>query len=255
MTRQEFIQQVMTVLNEAEAVVEGSEMIGSDMTKVELYAERLFGAAWRRAVMILPKHYFRSVSFLTAERVEDKPDGTGYVILPDDFLLLSVFKMKEWKAAVYDAFEATPEIDAVQMNEYTRGNIYRPVCVIRTEEYRKKLTETEIVPDVEIVDDDTVLHKEPTLNNVGNIFKLTGKTVRALYYYSVPKTDENDESFEIEQALYIPLVEKLTDDVMKTINDKLIEPLAYLVAAQVLTSFEKTEAAKAIDERVRQMGV
>ncbi|MCL1868628.1 MAG: hypothetical protein FWF72_06785 [Paludibacter sp.] len=227
MTKEEYIQQVVTILNEADISVMDAIMIGSDMTKVALYAERLYPAAWRRAVAVFPHSWFELKSFAHLPRVENKPEGTGYILLPLDFLLLSSFKMACWNVACNDAYEETPYINARQANEYTRGTPQRPVCVLRNTSPPNPLSEGEGELGVR----------------------------KALYYYSVPKEAANSgESFAIEQALYIPNVTALTEIAGRVdIDHKLCVPLAYMNAAQVLTSFEKHDTAKALEERAKQM--
>ncbi len=212
MNKQGFIQQVLHILNEA-GTIDGAEMIGADMTQLTNYIEKHYPGAWRRAVKILPRSWFDTKSFADAAKVVDAPDGTGYVILPTDFLLLSSFRMKTWKVACKEAQEETPDINFKQSNEYLRGTLYEPVCVLR------------------------LINSENTLK-------------KAMYYYSVARSASADTHI-VEEALYIPNVTTLADDV--NIDDKLAEPLAYICAVAVLTTLEKTTAAKAIEAELLKL--
>lgn len=211
MTKDEFIQQVLHILNEAGSI-DGTEMIGADMTNINVQIEKLFPTAYRRAIKLLPRTWFDTSSFATNTVTGNGPDGTGYVILNNDFLTLSSFKMAGWKTACLEAQDETPAINRKQANEYTRGTVQRPVCVIRH------------------------ISVDNTLS-------------RALYYYSLPKRADAT-SHVIEHALYIA-VKALTDNI--EISEQLFEPLAYIVAAAVLTTFEKTDAAKAIETELLKL--
>jgi hypothetical protein len=211
-TKQDFIQHVLHILNEAGSI-NGAEMVGADMTQLPLYIEKLYPGAWRRAVKILPCTWFETKSFSDAEKITNAPDGTGYIILPSDYLQLSSFKMTGWKTNVLTSPEQTPTINAKQANEYTRGTIQRPICVLRLVSHENALKQ-------------------------------------ALYYYSLPRRAD-DETHTIEHALYIPNVTELASDV--NIGEQLAEPLAYICASAVLTSFEKDTAAKAIEAELLKM--
>lgn len=207
MTKTQFVNHVLHLLNEAGSI-DGAEMIGADMTQINLYIENLYPGAYRRAVNIPAlKPYFETISFAEQTKVTNAPDGTGYVILPDNYLTLSSFKMTGWKTACLEAPAETPQINRKQSNEYTRGTVQRPICVLRYISHENALK-------------------------------------RAIHYYSLPRRAD-DSGHTIEHALYIPNVTELHDDV--NISEQLFEPLAHICAAAVLTSFEKTDAAKAIE--------
>ena len=211
MTKLEFITQVLHILNEAGSI-DGAEMIGADMTMLNTQIEKLFPAAYRRAVKILPRTWFVPISFADANKVANAPDGTGYVILPDDYLALSKFRMKGWKASSMEAPEETIAINRKQQNEYLRGTPERPVCVLRL-----------------------ITHE--------NALK------KALYYYSLPRQADGT-SHVVEEALYIN-IQTLTDDI--NISEQLFEPLAYITASAVLTTFEKTTQADKVEAEILKM--
>jgi len=212
MTKQDFIQRVLSILNEADIAANGAMLVGADTTQIPHYIERLYPAAWRTAVNLFPRNWFKTKSFADNIIEVDAPKGTGYVELPDDFLVLSSFKMKGWDIACFEAQLENEQILRKQSNEFTRGNPKRPVCVISA---------------------------------IGT----NGTAGEVLRYYSLPKCADSDGHI-IEQALYIPNVRELADS--PEIDERLFEPLAYLCASQVMTSFEKHDfsqalAGKAID--------
>lgn len=214
MTKQNFIKFVLQILNEADATIDGAQLVGADNTDISVYIENLFPSAWRRSVKLFPRMWFITKTFDTdIIKIVDAPDGTGYVILPEDYLVLSVFKMKGWKTECLEAPETTPQINKKQSNEYLRGTVQRPVCVLRYVSYNNALK-------------------------------------KALYYYSLPRTSDAS-THVVETALYIPNVTVLGDNV--DIDDNGIEALAYLTAATVLTSFEKDNVAKVLEAKVLEM--
>lgn len=212
MTKADFISKVLKVLNEADSSISGATLIGADATNVSLFIEKLYPAAWQRAVHLFPRSWFTPKSIST-NPVVDAPDGTGYVILPDDYVLLVSFKMRGWKENCTTAPDETPAINRKQANEYLRGTAQRPVCVIR-----------------QITDNNTVK--------------------RALYYYSLPKTADAT-THVVEQALYIGNVSSMGNTI--DIRDNGIDALAYLTAGMVLASMEKWDHAKAIESKIAEM--
>lgn len=58
--------------------------------------------------------------------------GSGYILLPDDFMRLIAFRMSDWERPVYNTISADDPMYAKQSSRYKgiRGNIQRPVCAI-----------------------------------------------------------------------------------------------------------------------------
>lgn len=57
-------------------------------------------------------------------------DGSGYVVLPPDFLRLLYFKMSSWRTGVHGAAEENSSVAMMQKNLFTRGTPLKPVCVL-----------------------------------------------------------------------------------------------------------------------------
>ena len=215
----EFIARVMQIMNELGwNDTESNAFVGSDTTKVKEHIESVFVDAWRKAVNILPKTYFTIKDFSGQKLVSDIPLGIGHIVLPEDFYGLVSFKMKGWQVSVETLIPNSDPIARVQANEWTRGNIVRPVCVLDN----KAIKERE-------GDDCVYLSKD------------------VLAYYSVPFGSEQD----VEEALYIPLIKSLSDDTK--INEKLFAPLAYLCSSMVFYIFEKTEIAQALENKATEI--
>lgn len=58
--------------------------------------------------------------------------GSGYVLLPEDFMRLISFKMSDWKRTLHEAIDAFHPLYARQSSGCAglRGNPYKPVCAL-----------------------------------------------------------------------------------------------------------------------------
>lgn len=215
----EFIQRVMQIMNELGwDNTESNAFIGSDTTKIEGHIEAVIVDAWRKAIDILPKAYFSIKNFSDQKFVPDTATGTGYIVLPDDFYMLSSFQLNGWQKEVVTLFENSDSIASIQANEYTRGNICRPVCI----KNKRSIQRPNVTP--------TIYDFKDTLD-----------------YYSLPK----GRSHTIIKALYIPLIQPLSDET--NVQDKLFTPLAYLAASMVFYIFEKAEIAKVLESKASEI--
>lgn len=206
--KDQFIAKVMQVMNEIGwNDRESDSFIGSDDTKLSAQIEAVFVDAWRKAVNLFPKSYFEVKDFSAAEVVTYVHSGVGYVVLPDDFDALVRFKMHGWSKSVETLNDRSDEIASVQSNVYTRGNFKRPVCI----------RDIKRIPD--------------------------GRMVPVLKYYSLPLGYPH----KIEDAIYIPMIEPLSDDTI--ISNNLFIPLAYLCASQIYNIFEKYDIAKLLESK------
>ena len=217
MTKQEYINRVLLIMNESNMFDQsGNSMLGADVTQVDRYIEGSYVDAWRRCVKVMPRAWFKNETFINEPIVSDLADGTGYVRLPDDFYLLSRFKMKGWQKAVLEAYNENEKTASIQTNEYTRGSEIRPVCTI------------------------------------SNMIVL-GNSVQALNYYSLRK---GLNTHEIEEAIYVPVCKPLKDILVGDdigLSDQVIEPMAYLSASGVFTMFEKYDIARELEGKAVQM--
>jgi hypothetical protein len=217
MTKQEYINRAMLIMNEA-GMIDGSGnmLLGADVAQPDRYVEGSYVEAWRRCVKVMPRTWFRAKSFSANVLVKDLADGTGFVVLDDDFYLLSCFRMQGWQKPVYEASIEGDRTSAIQTNSYTRGSEIRPVCTIATRE--------------------------------------TGGSIKqVLNYYSLRRGLSNHI---IETALYIPMCKSLvdmngTDDL--GISQQVVEPLAWLSASTVFTLFEKPGIAKELEARAAEL--
>lgn len=59
-------------------------------------------------------------------------NGSGWILLPDDFMRLIAFRMSDWERTVYAAISADDPEYTLQSSRYRgiRGNTQKPVCAI-----------------------------------------------------------------------------------------------------------------------------
>jgi hypothetical protein len=201
----------------------GNSYIGADEAQIDRHIAGSYVDAWRRCVRVMPRAWFKNRVLPTTGVTVFFPDivsGTGYIVLPDDFYLLTAFRMYLWQKSVYEAAIENERTASIQSNEWTRGSTIRPVC--------------------------TISNKAITVNEVTEIKQV-------LNYYSLPK---GLETHEVLEAIYVPVCEAIaekadTDNL--ELNDQIIEPLAYLSASTVFTIFEKYETAEALEKRAVEM--
>jgi hypothetical protein len=195
----------------------GNSLFGADVAQPDRYIESSYVDAWRRCVKAMPRQWFRSKAFDSLTVHADLAQGTGYVLLPEDFYLLTVFQMAGWQKPVYEAVLENDRVSAIQTNPYTRGSEMRPVCTVST------------------------------------AMDAQGNPRTQLNYYSLrPGLPVH----VVSQALYIPTAKGITDLADSAdlgLSLQAIEPLAYLSASTVFTMFEKYDIATALENKAVEM--
>lgn len=211
----EFISRVMQIMNELGwNDTESNAFIGSDTTKVSKHIDSVFVDAWRKAINLFPKTYFTIKDFSGSELISNISQGTGCVVLPDDFYSLYSFRMKGWQVASETLIDSSDPIARMQANEFTRGNVCRPVCVKNSK----------------VIEDKDVQNQKDLLE-----------------FYSTARGQVQ----KVEEALYIPLIKPLSDETV--LSDKLFVPLAYLCASMVFSIFEKDGISQLLEKKSTEL--
>jgi len=264
MTKQEYINRVLLIMNEAGLYdKDGTSFIGADSAQVDRYIEGSFVDAWRRCAGVMPKAWFKNATFRNQPTKTNLPDGTGFIVLPDDFYLLVSLKMQGWSKSVLDAYIENERVASIQSNEYTRGSQLRPVAVISSVSAIDYITVTEIKywqagtpanPEVgEVWYDSTskditsyqglIIGWAPSLTAVGDIFIFNDNYFEA--------TDIEDGEVEltaydpyndIKQALYYYSLKK-------GLASHAIENALYIPVAEPLSSLDNTDTVE-LDHRI-----
>ncbi|MDR1562199.1 MAG: hypothetical protein LBS54_03795 [Dysgonamonadaceae bacterium] len=226
MNKSQFIQRVAAVIDESgQLAADGGQYFGAEVTNLDRHIEEGYVDAWRTCVNAqgAQRAWFKNCSFDDAELHADLPQGTGFVVLPADFYLLTSFKMKGWVKPVFEATLVNDRALAVQSNEFTRGSRIRPSVMI----------------DVE------------------NIESQDSTSVRdVMRYFSLPK---GLSTHEIEKAIYVPIPRPLTDPYYDTaiggaypdieLSQQVLEPVIYVTGSNVMTLLGKYPAAEALMNR------
>lgn len=157
----------------------------------------------------------QAIDYQEEGRPSDDDNKIGYFILPDNFLRLHSFKMKEWKRQVMEAITPQHPLYKRQSNPFLRGGVEKPVAVIKWENI---------------------------YGPGGGEGEYTEAMKRVIEYYSV-------ESSHIIERLYI-IQEQLAEDFI-TDNPMLMDSLAWTCAGKILHIIGMTELAKMAMERVK----
>jgi hypothetical protein len=215
MTKAEYIQQVLSVMNEAykKNEYDDTSLFGSDPVEITDYIEDCYLPAWIQCARVCPRIWLNQklVDLNVNLPVAEAHDGTGYVTLADDFFFLACFKMKGWDRPVFEAVTEETSIAALQTNEYTRGSFKRPVCILSSE-------------------------------------KIGGKAKYVMRYYSLPRGVEH----VIEKFSYIPKateIKSMEDTYTMEISKQLLPALLYMNAAVVFHRFEKADIAASLEQK------
>ena len=123
------VKEVRITLDENQTESAYLESNTDNMELDEIIRSKLIDAA-RSVIETAPVDLLEASVLPTGtEAIHTNEDGSGYVELPDDFLRLVRFKLKNWKRAVIYVEEEGSEGDEIQRNEFTRGTYIKPACV------------------------------------------------------------------------------------------------------------------------------
>lgn len=130
MTQDEIIAKVRLIMNEvgADQVL---SLLNEDLVKLDEY----IGGCISDAVNIIAANSkFACVNkkskTFTDSDVKSYDNGSGYIVLPDDYISLIALKMDGWNRTVLNAAHGGSELALAQYNKYTRAGKNKPVCVL-----------------------------------------------------------------------------------------------------------------------------
>ena len=127
LTREEIKEYCLTVLGEINPMNEGVDESNNALPLLSVI-DRFVEVGVNEAIGLLPDKYLSYVEI--PGEIVARQDGSGYVVLPDDFSERICFEMKGWKRAVTRAVYEDSPVYAMQKCMATRGGVNRPVCVI-----------------------------------------------------------------------------------------------------------------------------
>ena len=126
-TEAEITEKTKAIMNEAgEDTNEG--LLDEDTVRIDEYIRKCIPDA---VSLVIQNSTGRCVNprYASGSSSVSNGDGSGYIVVPDDYVRLVAFRMKGWKRTVAIPFMyGTPEA-AMQSNRYTRGGKCKPACV------------------------------------------------------------------------------------------------------------------------------
>jgi len=136
-TKDDIISKVKAIMNEI-GEDNNESLLDEDIIKMDDYIESCIGDALSLVILNSTKPVNPKKCTTNAT---SNGDGTGYVVLPDDFVKLISFRMSDWKRSVSEAFPLDSEKAKEQANVYSRGTKNKPVCVLSYSPDGKKIIE------------------------------------------------------------------------------------------------------------------
>lgn len=138
MTEQEIIKKVRVIMNEAGEEVKLS-LLSEDTVNLDEYIKSSIPDAVNIVIANSPVRCVNKKQ--SAQKAVSTGSGSGYVILPDDFITLIAFKLNGWKRMVSVLYPITSEEYKVQCNEYTRSGVNKPMCFLNYNSSGQKILE------------------------------------------------------------------------------------------------------------------
>lgn len=130
MTQQQIIEKVKSLLNEMKAVPDSESGADEDNLRLDDYIASSIPDA---VLQVQRGSATGPVNIRTADVVQGslvtRADGTGYLFLPDDYLLLRCLLMKGWSRPCVAAYSMGSPMERAQRNAHSRAGSDKPVCV------------------------------------------------------------------------------------------------------------------------------
>jgi hypothetical protein len=211
MTRTEIIDYVMSLIDEVTA-----EGLDNPVTNIE----RLLDKSTDFVIRTAPDQMVSSLSklggnhFTDGEMVQSRviinQDGSGYYVLPVDFVRLISFKLDSWSRPIFDLINNKDPRYNLQKNRVRRGNKYQPIGAL--------------IPFAAYLDEE----KRENVHNVN----------LAIEFFS---TDDMRDT--VSNFIYIP--KTLAED----ISENLLDPVSWECASRCLHVLRRYDEAKEASRR------
>lgn len=150
MTHDQIIAKVRSIMNET-GQDEGFSLLSEDTVKLDDYIKSCIPDAVNLVVLGSPIRCVNKKAY-SPTTINNNGDGTGYVVLPKDYISLIAFKMSVWNKVVVKAESVNSKAYAAQCNKVTRAGKNKPVCILNNvaddkiiEYYSIGLTDTPVV--------------------------------------------------------------------------------------------------------------
>ncbi len=107
-----------------------SGVLQTDTVGIERYIKAKLPEAIRLVLLSAPSGIVEAVPFDSTLLPQKNQDGSGAVLLPDNWMRMISFKMKGWNRAVTEFLTEEDPLAACQRNLFLRGGSQKPVCVV-----------------------------------------------------------------------------------------------------------------------------
>ena len=126
----ELVKEVRVTLDENQVESEYLQSSTENMELNEIIRSKMPDAV-RGIVEMCPVSLLNADALTLADDdLTTNKDGSGYVVLPNDFLRLVSFKLASWNRAVTSVADEGSPTGLMQRNAFTRGTPMKPVCVL-----------------------------------------------------------------------------------------------------------------------------
>lgn len=128
MTQDQIIAKVRSIMNETGAD-ESLSLLSEDTVKLDEYIKSCIPDSVNLVVISSPVRCVNKKAY-SPTTITNNGDGTGYVVLPTDYISLIAFKMSVWNKVVVKAATLDSQAYAAQRNPITRSGKNKPICVL-----------------------------------------------------------------------------------------------------------------------------
>lgn len=129
-------------------------------------------------------------------------EGTGWLVLPKDFIRLVVFRMSDWERPVYQAIDESSPIYARQSSVYAgvRGNASKPVVAI-VKSSSGRVLEFYSCKDNQAEIEQAVYLRRPQIDGDGGI-ELCERCYKAILYYAAGLTQSSLGNMDMAKMMF-----------------------------------------------------
>lgn len=142
MTQNEIIAKVRLIMNEA-GENQVLSLLNEDSIKLDEYIKGCIPDAVN--IIASNSNYLcvnkKSKTDFADSEIKNNEDGSGYIILPKDYISLVAIRMNGWSRIVVKAANEGSELAIAQHNKYTRAGKCKPVCVLTKNESGESVLE------------------------------------------------------------------------------------------------------------------
>ncbi|MEG1999689.1 MAG: hypothetical protein RR015_06710, partial [Bacteroidales bacterium] len=108
----------------------GNNVSVVDGVGIEYYIENKLQESLIKVFIASPSYLLEQIDARETVTPERFQDGSGRIVLPEDLLKMSLFKMRGWRRGVTQFLDTANPVAELQNNTYTMGGIAKPAVII-----------------------------------------------------------------------------------------------------------------------------